>query len=61
MGVVLLYYIEYATCWQLSAYADDPAWTRYKPGFESEERAENEAAWLALDDSQYMYRIVEDE
>ena len=57
---MLLYYVEYVTRWHLALAGDDPAWTRYRPGFESEERAENEAKWLALDESQYEYRIVEE-
>jgi hypothetical protein len=34
-------------------------WSRYRPGFESAERADNEALWLSIDDSEYVYRVVE--
>lgn len=59
---MLLYYVEYAFPPHLHNHGDEDtlAWTRFRPGFESEARAENEAMWLELDDSRYVYRVVED-
>lgn len=38
---------------------DDLTWHRYKPGFDSEERANVEALWLSVDDDgRYVYRVV---
>lgn len=38
---------------------DDLEWQRYKPGFESIERANNEALWLSVDDDgRYVYRVI---
>lgn len=56
-----MYYVEFTLRSRLRAGVDenDIAWSRYRPGFESFERADNEALWLSTDDDQYAYRVIE--
>lgn len=57
-----LYFIEYCKAQRLRGGVDenDVQWERYRPSFDSFERADNEAMWLSVDDSQYIYRVVEE-
>jgi len=57
-----LYYVEFANRHSAAQAGEDSdlPWTRYRPGFDSYQRAAVEALWLALDeDGRYIYRIVE--
>lgn len=56
-----LFFVEYCRPEKLlGADPEDIQWDRYRPGFLSFERADNEALWLSLDDGQYVYRVVEE-
>lgn len=57
-----MYYVEFANRHAAGVAGEDSdlPWTRYRPGFDSYQRAAVEALWLSLDDdSRYIYRIVE--
>jgi hypothetical protein len=55
--------VEYVPAFHMGSGVDpgDLPWTRYRPGFDSPERAANEVLWLSIDsDSHYVFRIVEE-
>lgn len=57
-----MYYVEFANRHAAMAAGEDSnlPWTRYRPGFDSYQRAAVEALWLSLDeDDHYVFRIVE--
>lgn len=57
-----MYVVEYIETWKVSGAVDldDLEWQRYRPAFETEERADNEALWLSIDDDgRYVYRVTE--
>ncbi len=54
-----LYFVEYCKAQRLRGVdPDDVLWERYRPAYETFERADNEALWLSVDDSEYVYRVV---
>lgn len=55
-----MFFIEFIESQKLMGVdPNDLTWARYQPGFDSEERAHNEARWLSLDDDgRYVYRVI---
>lgn len=55
-----MFFVEFCPLEKVRAYGDEAEWQEYQPGFQTEERAHNEALWLSIDDDgRYVYRVIE--